>query len=220
MENGYTLDELSKLSGIEPRTLRSWVSEGLLAPPLKTGRGATYPADNANRALAIRVLRDIHGLSLTEIGQRFMFASPDDIRSWATEAVGTLSQAGSVRDYLHKIRSADIGSPRSISSSVKPPVTSSRVRTASSDIQFEMTDPAWTDKQRLQLGNVERLIHQLGLLLKTPAPRRSRGITWVRITVTPDLEIAVRGDFKPHERALFEQLADQFRTILLGRINP
>ncbi|MFD1807566.1 MerR family transcriptional regulator [Gemmobacter lanyuensis] len=40
LEHDLTLEELSQRTAIEPRTLRSWVSEGLLAPPLKAGRGA------------------------------------------------------------------------------------------------------------------------------------------------------------------------------------
>jgi len=219
MENGLTLEELSKQTGVEQRTLRSWVSEGLLAPPLKAGRGAKYPNDNADRVLAIRVLKDIHGLSLAEIGKRFMFANPDEIRSWAREAVGTHSRTGSVRDYLNKVRSPGSVAERSIPRE-KPPVFSSSARRQSSRSEYGEGTPLLQESEKQQLGNVERLIHQLAGLLNLPAPRRSRGISWVRISVTADLEISVRGDFKPHERVLFEQLADQLRAILMGRINP
>ena len=66
------------------------------------------------------------------------------------------------------------------------------------------------------LANIERLILQLETILGAPAPRRSRGAIWTRISITPDLELSVRGDLEPRERILFEQLADQFRTILIG----
>ena len=49
------------------------------------------------------------------------------------------------------------------------------------------------------------------------SPRRARGTIWTRISVTPDLEISVRGDLDPIERDIFEQLADQLRAILTGR---
>ena len=67
------------------------------------------------------------------------------------------------------------------------------------------------------LARMERLILELGRLLDGPAPRRSRGTIWTRISVTPDLEISVRGDLDPIERDIFEQLADQLRAILTGR---
>ena len=81
--NGLTLEELSERTGVEARTLRSWVSDGLLSPPLKGGRGARYPASNVDRALAVRALKDLHGLSMSEIGRRFMMATEERIREWA-----------------------------------------------------------------------------------------------------------------------------------------
>ena len=36
--DGPTLSDLATASGIEPRTIRSWVAQGLLPPPLEIGR--------------------------------------------------------------------------------------------------------------------------------------------------------------------------------------
>jgi hypothetical protein len=74
-----------------------------------------------------------------------------------------------------------------------------------------------SEERTADLANIERLILQLEKVLETPAPRRSRGSIWTRISVTPDLELSVRGDLEPRERILFEQLADQLRAILTGR---
>jgi DNA-binding transcriptional MerR regulator len=106
LEPDLTLEDLSERTGVETRTLRSWVSEGLLAPPLKAGRGARYPASNADRALAVRALKDLHGLSLAEIGRRFMMASQEQIRDWALEAGTTSAPPGSARDYLVRLRAS------------------------------------------------------------------------------------------------------------------
>ena len=38
----------------------------------------------------------------------------------------------------------------------------------------------------------------------------------LRLGVTPDLEIHVRGELSPEQIRLFEQIADHFRHILLG----
>ena len=76
---------------------------------------------------------------------------------------------------------------------------------------------ARSDERQAELASIERLILQLENVLEAPAPRRSRGTVWTRISVTPDLELSVRGDLEPRERVLFEQLADQFRAILTGR---
>lgn len=221
-DDGITLEELSERTGVEARTLRSWVSEGLLSPPFKPGRGARYPTSNADRALAIRALKDVHGLSFSEIGRRFMMATEDQIREWALDAGPTTAARGSARDYLKQIkarsglpqkRSADV---HRVSSSMAAPEQASfepsLLRSAS-----EARRPSSALDRQADLASIERLILELEKVLNAPAPRRSRGSIWTRISVTPDLELSIRGDLEPRERVLFEQLADQFRAILTGR---
>jgi hypothetical protein len=70
------------------------------------------------------------------------------------------------------------------------------------------------------LGRIEKLIVLLQSLLAEPAPRRAQGMVWTRIEITPDLEIAVRGELAPPERHLFLQLADQLRALLNERTLP
>lgn len=220
-DHEITLEELSERTGVEARTLRSWVSEGLLAPPFKPGRGARYPASNAERALAVRALKDLHGLSLSEIGRRFMMATEDEIRKWALEAGPTTAPSGTARDYLRRIQAqsaAEEPPARSLDSFAK--------RQSSMEASFEprFSKPSMSsfrktrsDERQAELASLERLIFQLEKVLEAPAPRRSRGAIWTRISVTPDLELSVRGELEPRERVLFEQLADQFRAILTGR---
>jgi hypothetical protein len=76
---------------------------------LKPGRGARYPARNADRALAVRALQDLHGLSLSEIGRRFLMATEDQIRAWALEAGATSARVGSAREYLRRIQARIAG---------------------------------------------------------------------------------------------------------------
>ncbi len=59
-ENEISLEKLSQLTGIEQRTIRSWISKGLLLPPNKTGRGAQYPKWNVDRALETVKVFDFH----------------------------------------------------------------------------------------------------------------------------------------------------------------
>jgi len=219
-DDELTLEELSERTGVESRTLRSWVSEGLLAPPFKPGRGARYPASNADRALAVRALKDMHGLSLSEIGRRFMMATEDQIRDFALQASPTSVRRGSARDYLRQIGAR--GTKTS-------PAVRAKGRSSYHESEKSLPDPGFgkpsdpsyrlarSEERQADLASIERLILQLERVLETPAPRRSRGAIWTRISVTSDLELSVRGDLDPRERVLFEQLADQFRAILTGR---
>ena len=223
-DDGFTLEELSERTGIEPRTLRSWVSEGLLSPPFKPGRGARYPASNAVRALAVRVLKDLYGFSLSEIGRRFLLATEDQIREWALEAGPTAAPPGSARDYLSRIRAQGGAEEPEQRPKDIPRKALSLQDLEHSTPESDFRKPsmrsfamAHSEERQADLANIERLILQLESVLKAPAPRRSRGILWTRIPITPDLELSVRGDLEPRERILFEQLADKFRAILTGR---
>jgi DNA-binding transcriptional MerR regulator len=225
-----TLEELSSRTGVEARTLRSWVSEGLLAPPFKPGRGARYPASNADRALAIRALKDLHGLTLAEIGRRFLMANDEQIREWASSAGQTSAPPGSAREYLKMLRgraaAAEAARPdRSAMSAMfiarsvqaaDPAERPGPIYESRRSIAEHTSHPAAgaTDRTR-----IEQLILALEGLLAAPAPRRATSTTWTRIGITADLELSVRGDLAPAERLLFEQLADQLRAILTGRTN-
>lgn len=209
-DDEITLDELSRRTGVETRTLRSWVSEGLLSPPLKPGRGARYPRANADRALAVRALKDLHGLSFAEISRRFIMASDEEIRAWAAEAGPTVTAAGSARDYIKAIQAPTTAGRRHFSE--RGSNSSGWGSTQSPPTGFERIG-----RHEGELASLEKLILQLEKVLESPPPRRSRAMIWTRIGITPDLEISVRGDLAPRERVLFEQLADQLRAILIGR---
>lgn len=215
MNPTLTLEELSRQTGVEGRTLRSWITAGLLSPPLKPGRGAVYPSSNVDRALAVRTLQSMHGAALSDIRQWFLTASPKDIRAVARGSGAAITwppqSKSSARDYLASLRESDTRKP-------------------SSSMSEDLEDPIWNHGKvedpyrrnsphrvrQAEIAHVERLILQLGQVLEAPAPRRSRGKIWTRIDVTPDLEISVRGDLAPHERLLFEELADHLRAILMG----
>ncbi len=222
MNDGITLEELSEQTGVEPRTLRSWISEGLLLPPSKSGRGATYSATNLDRARAVQTLKNVYGMSLAEIGRSFMTATEEQIEKWAEELPTTPRSKNSAREYLRRIDDLD---QQSLSFKMMPKPRFEAQSSAFEESRDPFSDKAARLSQRRMakkiekeesLASIEQLIASLGALLESPAPRRSRGRIWNRISITPDLELSIRGDLAPRERALFEQLADQLRAILIG----
>ena len=216
-ENEISLETLSQLTGIEQRTIRSWISQGLLLPPDKAGRGAQYPKWNVDRALAVRALKELHGESLSSIRKRIMLASDSEIREWAKETSSTLHLKESPREYLNRIRGQNKMENRM--------ADFSRHSMSFSNPKMQMAEepPVLRDIEHKQffsdVAGVEGLIQLLQSILARPAPRRARGKTWTRISITPDVEISIRGELEPRDRALFEQLADLLRAILTGRKN-
>lgn len=68
MDEGLTLDELARLTGMSPRNVRAHQSRGLLAPPVLRGRLARYDAHHVARLVLIRSLQ-AQGFSLESIGR-------------------------------------------------------------------------------------------------------------------------------------------------------
>lgn len=66
MADSKTLAELSEESGIPARTIRFYIARGLLAGPVKAGRGAVYTAEHLARLEKIKDLQ-AQGRTLAEI---------------------------------------------------------------------------------------------------------------------------------------------------------
>ena len=67
MDDPRTLAELSEASGIPARTIRFYISRGLLDGPVKAGRGAVYTEEHLARLEQIKKLQG-EGRMLSEIG--------------------------------------------------------------------------------------------------------------------------------------------------------
>ena len=231
-----SLEEISEATGVERRTLRSWVAEGLLAPPSKAGRGATYPASNVDRALAVRALQDVHGMQLAEIRKRLMLADEAQIRAWAAEGRTPQLRLSSARDYLRSIDHGRTGraDPRDdhlrrlqdqrVAARHEPPEAPwpGAGKKASEWQRSLDKEELWQRKKASvarDLAGIEALVVVLEASVRVPPGRRARGSEWVRIPITPDMELMVRGELAPPDRATLERVADLIRAILTGGIS-
>ena len=80
----FGLDELGKRSGLPPRTIRYYVSEGLVPAPVRKGPASYYREDHLNRLLLIRKYQ-AEGLPLDLIRRRL---SRLGVRDAQEEALG------------------------------------------------------------------------------------------------------------------------------------
>lgn len=74
----YTLSDLERETGVNARTIRYYISEGLLQPAYGRGPSATYDPDHLLRLQLIQRLKD-ERLSLRDIKERLSHLTPDDI---------------------------------------------------------------------------------------------------------------------------------------------
>jgi len=89
-ERSYTLDDLTAQTGVTVRTVRYYISEGLLPPPHGAGPGTRYTRRHLDRLLLIGALKDAY-LPLKEIRRRIAAMTDAEIHE-AVEQV--LSRSG------------------------------------------------------------------------------------------------------------------------------
>lgn len=62
----YAIGDLATLGGVSRRTVRYYVQEGLIPPPLGVGRGNHYSADHLEQLLRVKAMQEA-GRTLDEI---------------------------------------------------------------------------------------------------------------------------------------------------------
>lgn len=217
-DDGYSLHDLAALTGIEARTIRSYVERGLIPAPDSLGRGARYPRTTLDRLRVMLLLRDANrGVSLDQLRVVLQSLSPSQIAAIAngdikigalidTDArpsgadVTAASVASAPGDALSYLRSL-----RSFSQIAPPAGVAPELRDQSPGQQA--IDP--------DLSALAQAAQALTALAGVSASVRStRGEAWYRIAVTPDLELNVRGHYGDEELAHFHRIADALRNLL------
>lgn len=113
-QDEMTLAELVEHAGVSVRTVRYYIAEGLLPPPITTGPGSTYGSGHLLRLRLIQRLKDAY-LPLKEIRRRLAGLDDDDVRTILTQedSVSATSLAettadaamASAREYLSLMES-------------------------------------------------------------------------------------------------------------------
>jgi DNA-binding transcriptional MerR regulator len=216
----YSIDDLSRITGFTRRTIRNYIQQGLIDPPDTVGRNARYGHRHLIVLQAVRTLRENHGMALPDIRSALLFAEPGIVEELAAEA-GTPTamepatseeQHGSALEYIQSLKN------------VHEPVSerSERYRAALSDAAMhaapESAPPNRSSRQKRRKSGspLERLLRNIERLSgrKSVTPK-SKGEQWVRIPVTPDIEISVRGANSPEQIARVEAIADRMRALLM-----
>ena len=202
-----SLNDLAAASGIEPRTIRSWVAQGLLPGPLNRGPAATYPADTLERILAIRAMRDLNGMPLSAIRQELLVATSEQLRAYAGKAAPLPPPA------RHARAPAEPTSPNSVPNSALDYLRELRAGTgAAAAFRAAPAAPGAPAAPRGFEG-LEQTLAQGRAGVPT---RRTRAEEWLHLPITPDVEMIVRGRLNADQRARLERCADLIRDILLG----
>lgn len=205
---GLTLQELAAQTGVEPRTIRSYVEKGVILGPESFGRGARYPRETLDRLKVLQLLRDANrSLTLDQIRVLLNSIGPSQLREVAegtvrigavidTDAAGTspLPKTAAM-EYLHALRHSQPQSRAYVSSMV-----------------YHRATPSIADDQLPVLESAARALAEL--TGTTSSSRSARGESWYRISLTPDIELSVRGEFGTEQLAQLHRIGDSLRTLL------
>jgi DNA-binding transcriptional MerR regulator len=190
----YSLNDLAAATGLQPRTIRSYIAFGLITGPDSVGRGASYNDGHLRKLKIIRALKEVERWPLDRIRRELMTLSEaqgDELidRCLSLFRRPEAPEMGSALDYLS-----------TISEPVRPSGT-----------------PQRTTAPRTTHTPVDRLAERMERVAgRANVPRKAKGEFWYRVPITPDLELTVRGEPSPVEKARWERIADHIRQLLIG----
>lgn len=204
---GHTLQELAAETGVEPRTIRSYIEKGVIPGPESLGRGATYPRETLDRLKVLQLLRDANrSLTLDHIRVLLQGIGPAQLRSIV---------AGDLRIGAVIDTDAIAGSQLPKSAALHYLESINQRKDANAIRAFRETSPAAKPLDDDQLPVLENAAKALAALVGMPASARTaRGENWYRISLTPDIELSVRGDFDTERLAQLHRIGDALRTLL------
>jgi len=215
-ERTYRLRELAAESGIEPRTIRWYISEGLVRGPEKMGRGAHYGQHHLKRLKTIRLLKESYGLPLAEIRRYILMAGDENIEVVPVRAPHVSLEA--LEEMADSAPAPGPSLPRPVARRARWRRERGRPHVGPRALQeggeaLDLAEAAVPPGQ----APIEGVVSALGRMLGgRRVARQSRARSHTVIDITPDVALQVRGEYRPEELAQFERLADHLREALLG----
>ncbi len=159
----YTIGELASIAGVTPRTIRYYISVGLLPSPGQAGANTRYGEDILRRVRLIRQLQDQH-LPLAEIRSHIESMGDADVAA-AVDASHGVAEVSSALDYIRSLH--------------HPPAPLARAAPRASS-RAPMPTPSPAPPIPANTG------------ASAQEPPMATRTTWERIALGPDIELHVR----------------------------
>jgi DNA-binding transcriptional MerR regulator len=195
-DSEYSLQDLSDLAGVTPRTIRYYIVQGLLPSPGKAGPGTTYTDGHLNRLRLIKRLQREH-LPLAEIRSRL--AALDDATVAAlVEAPANEPPVDSAIDYIRSVLEGDPSfEATALNRLTAPPASPPPGYAVNLEVpRFRLAEPSQAYAETPA---------------PTPTPDRSQ---WDRILLAPDVELHVRRPLGRRAHKRVERLIEIARELL------
>jgi DNA-binding transcriptional MerR regulator len=211
----YTLSELCDLADVTPRTVRYYISQGLLRSPGTSGPGARYDDGHLARLRLVRRLQREH-LPLAEIRSRLAALTDEEAIAQA-EGPGP-EPAESALDYVRSVLAVPYGKPASPALPASPRPPPSPTPAAPMSRRSGVDDGPWPPRLPLRADGGPAV--SLRRVAETPAvlagpgsspPDRSQ---WERYVLAPDIELHVRRPLTRSQNRAVARLVETARQLL------
>jgi DNA-binding transcriptional MerR regulator len=212
-EQEYTIGELATLAGVTPRTIRYYVSIGLLPSPGQAGPGTRYGEGHLARMRLIRRLQREH-LPLGEIAVRL--EGLDDV---AVEAALTIEGLG-----LPSGEASELGADMAAGPwrpSVLGPAPGSALDYINR-LKEEQAKPPMPARELPAPASAPRMAKAVlakAIAMSSPEPEEPVGAQrsqWERVTLSQNVELHIRRPLGRLEQKQIERLIRLGRELLEG----
>ena len=194
-EAALTLDELCAEAGVTVRTVRYYISEGLLPPPDGHGTAARYSAEHRDRLAVIGRLKEQY-LPLREIRRALDAMSPEQVADTARLVTTDIAQAVSEQP-IQAARS--VQSPPNVTARMMAPPPAA----PSSQSARNYISEALTGTPRRRAGAPQH-------------PPPAREVAWRRVAISDEAELLVTESAWQRREEQLESLISWARKILKG----
>jgi DNA-binding transcriptional MerR regulator len=201
----YSLNDLAEGTGIEARTIRSYIERGLLQGPDARGRGASYSQEHLDRLRVILILRRARPtIQLNEIRRFLQQMSPQQISEFCSGSLRATASA--LAETIDEGEKPD--ALRAVGHFLSQPEEMDAATAESPRLDEQLPSDELTGPERL-LQALRKVVRP-GLAASTP-----KLDAWVSLAVTEDLQLAVRAEVAAGQMAVFREVADLLRSLLL-----
>lgn len=214
-DDRFSLQELADQTGLEPRTIRSYVERGLVAGPDSLGRGARYPRETLDRLQVLQLLRAANReVTLDQLRVLLHSLSPNQVRAIADGSlrIGALIDTDTTGTTAAKPGSAAGPAAQSDALTYLRSLKTLTKIPAAEPMGGTELPAAISDPDLSALANAAQALATLAGL--SASARSVRGEAWYRLTLTPDMELSVRGNYGPEELAQLHRIGDALKILL------
>jgi DNA-binding transcriptional MerR regulator len=205
---GHTLSELASLTGLSPRTIRYYITQGLVPAPGREGRATRYPESTRMRLQLIARWRD-EEVSLAQIRKRLDRLGDADMPMRAFRAAPP--------DRPRSVLSRNIPAPRSLA----PDETEGfEPRSAERSVRFELSAPdaTYDHEESAPMDSTTAETRQLRIDLPTePDHGVGERSHWEHIRITTDIELHVRRPLGRRDNRIAARLMELAHELIEER---